>query len=66
MNNMDQEIKKVYFEDEDGSVIEITFYTTKIIYHQPRGDGDMHYIDTYNNDTVLRRYFLKRGDVIEF
>jgi hypothetical protein len=51
----------------DGSIYSATKQVanvTKIDYHEPLGNGDVHYCDVHHSDGVVQRIF--RPDFIEF
>lgn len=48
--------------DEDTYLSVIHDNIDKIVYHQPRGEGDKHYVDVYFKDKVVR--YFRFDDII--
>jgi len=58
---------KEYHEDDEAVYIGKQYSgeeVTKLLYHEPQGEGDAHYVDVYIDDKLTERVF--RPDNIEF
>ncbi|MBQ6578980.1 MAG: hypothetical protein IJL91_14740 [Bacteroidales bacterium] len=42
-----------------GTIVAGSEDASKIIYHEPRGEGDRHYVDVYEDGSVRRIFDIK-------